>query len=317
MRIVVLDGAAANPGDIDWSAFEKFGEVIVYDVTPPELLVERAKDCEIAITNKTAFTADVIEQLPSLKYIGVLATGYNVIDLEAAREHGIVVTNVPEYSTFATMQHTIALMLELTNCVAIHNEAVKEGRWITSTQFCFWDRSLTEIWNKTIAVVGYGKIGRRVAATCKALGARVVVVPHKMPSSNEDGVTYLSFEEACKEADIITFHCPLTAETKNLVNASSIKTMKDGVLIINAARGPLVNEQDMREALEAGKVGGYAADVISVEPMLKDNPLLGAPNCILTPHTAWAPKETRIRLVEAAADNIQAFIDCKPINVVN
>lgn len=317
MRIVVLDGAAANPGDIDWMAFEEFGEVVVYDVTPPELLVQRVKGFDIAITNKTAFTAEVMDELPDLRYIGVLATGFNVIDLEAARARGITVTNVPEYSTYATMQHTIALMLELTNHVAIHNEAVKSGRWITSKQFCFWDKSLTEIWNKTIAVVGYGKIGRRVAATCTALGANVVIVPHKMPESPEAGVTYMTFEEACSIADIITFHCPLTSETQGLVNKTSISSMKDGVLIINAARGPLVVEADIREALESGKIGGYAADVICTEPMLSNNPLLGAPNCILTPHIAWAPKETRIRLIDAAADNIRAYIDGKPINVVN
>lgn len=317
MKIVILDGAAANPGDIDWKAIEEFGEVIVYDVTPPELLIERAIDAEICITNKTAFTREVIENLPKLKYIGVLATGFNVIDLKAASDHGIVVTNVPEYSTYATMQHTIALILELTNHVGIHNKAVQDGRWITSTQFCFWDCQLMEICGKTVVIVGYGKIGQRVAATCKALGANIVVVPHRMPENPEAGITYMTYEDAIKIADIISFHCPLTPETTGIVNKDTIAAMKNGVLIVNAARGPIVNESDMREALTTNKVGGYAADVISVEPMLETNPLLGAPNCILTPHTAWAPKETRIRLVDAAADNIRAFLNGAPINKVN
>lgn len=319
MKIVILDGSAANPGDISWAPLEKFGEVIAYDVTAPEDVVERVADAEIAITNKTAFTEEIIEKLPKLKYIGVLATGYNVVDLEACSKRGIVVTNVPEYSTFATMQMTIALLLSMTNHVAMHSESVHSGDWVKSPQFCYWNKPLTELWNKTLLVFGFGKIGQQVALTAKALGMRVIAVPHKMPEVKIDsnGVEFMTFEEALPLADFITLHCPLTKETNLLINKETISKMKDGVSIINAARGGLINEADMRESLESGKVSNFAADVVSVEPMKADNPLLGAPNCTLTPHIAWAPKETRERLIKMAADNLEGFISGKVINKVN
>lgn len=319
MKIVILDGSAANPGDISWAPLESYGEVIAYDVTTPEELLERMEGAEVAITNKTPFTRETIEKLPELKYIGVLATGFNVVDLEAAGDHGIVVTNVPEYSTFATMQMTIALLLSMTNHVALHSESVHNGDWVKAPQFCYWNKPLTELWNKTLVVFGYGKIGQHVANTALALGMKVIAVPHKMPENKTaaNGVTFMEFNEAVKLADFITLHCPLTNETEKLINKDSISKMKDGVCIINAARGGLINEKDMREALESGKVASFAADVVSVEPMLPDNPLLGAPNCILTPHIAWAPKETRERLIEAAAENLKAFLSGNPINKVN
>lgn len=319
MKIVILDGSAANPGDISWAPFESYGEVIAYDVTKPEELLERMEGVEVAITNKTPFTRETIEKLPELKYIGVLATGFNVVDLEAAGDHGIVVTNVPEYSTFATMQMTISLLLSMTNHVALHSESVHNGDWVKAPQFCYWNKPLTELWNKTLVVFGYGKIGQHVANTALALGMKVIAVPHRMPENKTapNGVTFMEFDEAVKLADFITLHCPLTNETEKLINKDSISKMKDGVCIINAARGGLINEKDMREALESGKVASFAADVVSVEPMLPDNPLLGAPNCILTPHIAWAPKETRERLIEAAAENLKAFLSGTPINKVN
>lgn len=319
MKIVILDGSAANPGDISWAPLEKFGEVTAYDVTDPEDVVERVSDAEIAITNKTAFTEEIIEKLPKLKYIGVLATGYNVVDLEACSKRGIVVTNVPEYSTFATMQMTIALLLSMTNHVAMHSESVHNGDWVKSPQFCYWNKPLTELWNKTLLVFGFGKIGQQVALTAKALGMRVIAVPHKMPEAKTDsnGVEFMTFEEALPLADFITLHCPLTKETNLLINEETISKMKDGVSIINAARGGLINEADMRAALESGKVSNFAADVVSVEPMKEDNPLLGAPNCTLTPHIAWAPKETRERLIKMAANNLEGFISGKVINKVN
>ncbi len=323
MRIVVLDGSAANPGDIDWNELSSLGELTVYDVTPQELLLERAADAEVAITNKTVFDRDSIEKLPDLKYIGVLATGFNVIDIEAATEKGIVVTNVPEYSTYATMQHTIALLLELTNKVAVHSSAVRAGDWVRCPQFCFWNEPLTELWNKTAVVVGYGRIGRRVAATLSSLGMNVTIVPHRLPSepapagSHESLYRFTTLEEALPTADVVTLHCPLTAETKGIINSRTLASMKKGSLLVNAARGPLVVEQDIRDALESGQLAGYAADVVCCEPMAADNPLLDAPNCVITPHTAWAPRETRARLIKAAADNLRAYMAGQPINRVN
>ncbi|SMC61797.1 glycerate dehydrogenase [Oscillospiraceae bacterium] len=318
MKIVILDGSAANPGDISWEKIERFGDLTVYDVTSPEQLIERAKGAQICITNKTAFTAEVIDQLPDLKYIGVLATGYNVIDLEACTRRGITVTNVPEYSTFATAQMTAALLLELTNNAGLHSDSVMNGDWVRSPQFCYWKRPLTELWNKNAVVFGYGKIGRRVAQIFKALGMNVTAVPHHMPEVKEEGgIRFASKEEAFRDADVISLHSPLTNETKDLINKDSLKGCKDGVIIINAARGPLVNENDIAEALRSGKVAGYGADVVSVEPMKADNPLLTTPNTIITPHTAWAPGETRIRLIDMCADNIEAFLKGEPINKVN
>ena len=318
MKIVILDGSAANPGDISWAPIEKFGDLTVYDVTSPEQLAERAKGADICITNKTAFTEEVIAQLPDLKYIGVLATGFNVIDLPACTKRGITVTNVPEYSTFATAQMTVALLLELTNNTGLHSDSVKDGDWVRSPQFCYWKRPLTELWNKNAVVFGYGKIGKRVAQIFKALGMNVTAVPHRMPDkTEEDGIKFAAWEEAIKTADVISLHSPLTEETKDLINKESLKACKDNVIIINAARGPLVNEEDMAAALKSGKVAGYAADVVSVEPMKADNPLLTSPNTILTPHTAWAPKETRIRLIDMCAENIEAFLKGSPVNKVN
>ena len=318
MKIVILDGSAANPGDISWEKIERFGDLTVYDVTSPEQLIERAKGAQICITNKTAFTAEVIDQLPDLKYIGVLATGYNVIDLEACTRRGITVTNVPEYSTFATAQMTAALLLELTNNAGLHSDSVMNGDWVRSPQFCYWKRHLTELWNKNAVVFGYGKIGRRVAQIFKALGMNVTAVPHHMPEVKEEGgIRFASKEEAFRDDDVISLHSPLTNETKDLINKDSLKICKDGVIIINAARGSLVNENDIAEALRSGKVAGYGADVVSVEPMKADNPLLTTPNTIITPHTAWAPGETRIRLIDMCADNIEAFLKGEPINKVN
>lgn len=323
MKMVILDGSAANPGDLSWSVFEKFGEVICYDVTKKEELIERAKDAEILFTNKTAFTSEDFDNLPKLKYIGVLATGFNVVDLEAASRHGVVVTNVPEYATYATAQMAIALLLELSNKISLHSISVKNGDWIKSPQFCYWNAPLMELCGKTIAVVGMGKIGRRFALIANSLGMNVIGVPHTYKESIDiDGtkISCMKYEDAIKIADVISFHCPLTPETKNLISKEYIDNYKDGVLIINTARGPVANEHDVATALLSGKIGGYAADVISVEPMLEDNPLykiIDNPNLILTPHIAWAPKETRMRLLEVAANNLSAFLDGKPVNQVN
>lgn len=316
MNIVIMDGSAANPGDLNWKPFEALGDVTAYDITPPGKIVEHASGAEAVITNKTPFTEDILDKLPDLKYIGVIATGFNVVDLEACRRRGIAVTNVPEYGTYATAQMAIALLLEFADKVGLHNKDVKDGGWVRSEQFCYWLEPLTELAGKNIAVVGMGKIGSRVALIAEALGMNVLPVPHTIKDPGKE----FTFEDAVKKADVITLHCPLTEETRDLINKDVISKCKDGVTVINAARGALVNEKDMADALVSGKVAGYGCDVVSVEPMAKDNPLLTAPNTIITPHIAWAPKETRARLIEAAANNLKEFMSGKTgadINQVN
>ncbi|MBO7453146.1 MAG: D-2-hydroxyacid dehydrogenase [Clostridiales bacterium] len=323
MRIVILDASAANPGDLSWAPLERFGEVIPYDVTKKEQLIERAQGAEILFTNKTVFEKEDFDKLPDLRYIGVLATGFNVVDLEAAKAHNVCVTNVPEYATFATAQMAIALLLELADKAGIHSASVFDGGWVRSPQFCYTVSPLIELCGKTAVVVGLGKIGRRVCLILNALGMKVIGVPHTMCDSIDiDGVKIecKPLNKALKEADVITFHCPLTNETNGLLSKPLISELKKDVLIINTARGPIVNEEDIVDALLEGKIGGYAADVIMKEPMESSSPLLklkDMPNVVLTPHIAWAPKETRKRLIDAAAANLEAFLNGDPINQVN
>ena len=322
MKIVILDGSAANPGDITWGRLDQLGEVIAYDYTSKDQLIERMQGAECAITNKTVFDAEAFDKLPDLKYIGVLATGYNVIDLKAAKEHGVTVTNVPEYATFATAQMTMALLLELTNLVGLHTASVMNGDWCRSLQFCYFKAPLTELCGKTLHIVGLGKIGRRVAQMAESFGMTVTATPHNTSLSGttqEAGtasVKLLSFEDGIRNADVISLHCPLTEDTREIMNKSSLSLIKPGALLLNCARGPVVNESDVREALDSGLLGGYGCDVVSVEPMREDNPLLGAPNCVITPHIAWTPVETRIRLIDVAADNLEAFLNGNPVNTV-
>ena len=323
MKIVILDGSAANPGDISWGRLEELGEVIAYDYTAKEELIERMQGAECAITNKTVFDREVFESLPDLRYIGVLATGYNVVDLEAARKHGVTVTNVPEYATFATAQMTMALLLELTNLVGLHTESVMNGEWCRSRQFCYFKSPLTELAGKTLHIIGLGKIGRRVARMASSFGMTVTATPHDKSLTGSvkdiDGtpVRFLSLEDGIRNADVISLHCPLTDETKEIINSDTLAGIKRGAILINCARGPVVNENAVRQALDSGLLGGYGTDVVCVEPMLEDNPLHGAPNCVITPHIAWTPVETRIRLIDAAADNLEAFLNGNPINKVN
>lgn len=322
MKIVILDGSAANPGDISWGALEKIGEVTAYDITTKDQLIGRMRGAECAITNKTVFDKEVFDQLPDLKYIGVLATGYNVVDLNAARAHGVTVTNVPEYATFATAQHTMALLLELTNLAGLHSASVMDGEWCRSPQFCYFKSPLTELCGKTLHIIGLGKIGRRVARMASSFGMTVTATPHNnslIGTCIDVGgtpVNCLSFEEGIKKADVISLHCPLTENTKEIINKDSLAMFKPGAFLINCARGPVINESDVRVALDNGSLGGYGADVVCTEPMLEDNPLIGAPNCVITPHIAWTPVETRIRLIEMAAENLKEFISGNPINVV-
>ena len=323
MKIVILDGSAANPGDITWGRLNDLGKVISYDTTAKDQLVGRMQGAECAITNKAVFDKDVFDQLPDLKYIGVLATGYNVVDLEAARQHGVTVTNVPEYATFATAQMTMALLLELTNLVGLHTASVMEGEWCRSKQFCYFKSPLTELCGKTLHIIGLGKIGRRVAVMASAFGMKITATPHDTnligTSVECDGtsVKCLPLEEGIKAADVVSLHCPLTEDTREIINGTSLTWFKKGTFLINCARGPVINESAVREALDSGLLGGYGTDVVCVEPMLPDNPLLGAPNCVITPHIAWTPVETRMRLIDMAADNLEAFLNGEPVNVVN
>lgn len=319
MKMVVLDGFALNPGDLSWDELEKLGELTVYDRTPSDLVIERMKDAEVVLTNKIVITDEILSQCPNLRYIGVLATGYNVVDVKAASKRNIIVTNVPAYSTDAVSQFTIGLLLELCHHIGDHNASVKRGDWTKSPDFCYWNYPLIELAGKTMGIIGFGKIGQGTARIAKALGMKILaynrsIIKDEIISSYGKQV---SFDELLKESDVISLHCPLFPETQGIINKESISKMKDGVMIINTARGPLIVEEDLRDALISGKVAGAAVDVVSTEPIKEDNPLLSAPNIIITPHIAWAPKETRVRLMSIVVENIKAFIQGKPVNTVN
>ncbi|MDR7869520.1 MAG: D-2-hydroxyacid dehydrogenase [Tissierellaceae bacterium] len=322
MKIVVLDGFILNPGDLTWKGFEELGQTVVYDRTSYDpndidLIIERSKDADAILINKTPITREILNSLPNLKYIGVLATGYNVVDIEAAKEKGIVVTNIPTYGTEAVTQMVFALLFELTNHVAEHNKAVKEGQWSEKPDWCFWNKPLMEISGKTIGIIGYGRIGQRVGQVAQAFGMKVLANANRPRRELEnENLKYVELEELYKECDIISLHCPLTETTKGMINKDSINMMKDGVIIINTGRGPLIIEEDLAEALSSGKVKGAGLDVVNVEPIQLDNPLLKQDNCIITPHIAWAPRETRSRLMDIAVDNLKGFINSKPINIV-
>lgn len=306
MKIVVLDGYTLNPGDISWDEFKKLGEVEIYDRTPKDKILERIGNSEIAITNKTPLGRDVFVKLPNLKYIGVLATGYNVVDVDAAKEFGITVTNVPDYGTMAVAQFTFALLLELCNHVWEHNAAVKNGEWTKCADFCFYKYPLIELAGKTLGIIGFGRIGKSVSDIAVAMGMNVLAYSrNRNKVIKNENIRYAQLEELLAESDVISLHCPLTESTRGMINENTIGKMKDGVIIINTARGPLIEEEDLAEALNNGKVAGAAVDVVSAEPIKENNPLLRAKNCIITPHIAWAPKETRERLMKIAAENLK------------
>lgn len=329
MQIVILDGHALNPGDLSWNEFNAFGTVTIYDRTPEDKIVERIGNAEIVITNKVTITDEIMAQCPAMRYIGVLATGYNIIDVDAAKKRNIIVTNIPAYSTKAVAQATFALLFELTNGVHAHNESVQNGAWVKSPDFTYWTHPLTEVAGKTLGIIGFGDIGMRVALIAKSLGMSVIASTRtakkiddfnkKYASLSEDGtpvVKNVSKEEVFAQSDVLSLHCPLTKETENLVNEKTLALMKKSAILINTSRGPLVDENAVKNALQSGKIAGFACDVVSVEPMQKDNPLLGAPNCIITPHVAWAAKETRERLLGIAVKNLKDFLAGNPQNVV-
>lgn len=321
MKIVVLDGYTENPGDISWAPFEKLGELVVYDYTAPSEIFGRLEGVSVCLTNKTCFPKEVLEKLPDLKYIGCLSTGFNVVDVEYCREHGITVTNIPEYATFATAQMTIALLLEIANKAGHHSDLVHEGVWTRGRDFCFWDGPLTELYGKTLGLFGFGKIASRVSRIASALGMKVLAcrrseITEEMRKADPQ-VTFTDEETLWKESDVISFHCPLTPATTSLVNEKAISKMKDGVILINTSRGPVLDEAAVAKALKSGKVAALGADVVSVEPIREDNPLLTSPNTVLTPHIAWAPKETRLRLMDVAAGNLSSYLKGSPVNVVS
>ena len=318
MDIVVLDGFTENPGDLSWEGLAQFGKLTVYDRTPADKVVERIGNAKAVFTNKTPILADTIKQCPGLEYIGVLATGYNNIDIVAARDRAILVSNIPAYGTDSVAQYTIALLLELCHHIGEHSECVKAGEWTNNQDWCFWKHPLVELAGKTFGIIGLGRIGRRTAEIAHALGMTVLACD-EYPNKICKGVMvqYVSLEELFACADVISLHCPLLPSTQGMINRHTIAKMKDGVKIINTSRGSLIVEDDLKEALDNGKVSGAAVDVVSTEPINKDNPLLTARNIIITPHIAWAPRESRQRLMMTAVENLRQYINGKPQNIVN
>ena len=317
MKIVILESKAVNPGDLSWDPIRQFGDVTVYDRTPAEEAVNRIGNADIILINKTPITAEVLDSCPNLKLICVEATGYNVVDCVAAQERGVTVCNVPAYGTDSVAQFTFALLLEMCNRVGLHDISVHGGDWCSSPDFCYWKTPQMELAGKTIGIIGFGMIGRAVAKIANAFNMNVLAYNRSRCAEGEALGEYVDLDTLLSKSDIISLHCPMTEQTKEIINAATISKMKDGVILLNAARGGLVNETDLTAALKAKKLRGFGADVVSVEPITPDNPLLSAPNCILTPHMAWAPVEARQRIINITVSNIQAFLDGNPINVVN
>lgn len=316
MKIIVLDGYGLNPGDLSWSGMEALGDLTVYDRTSPSELLERSVGAEVLITNKTLITAEDMSALPQLKYIGVLATGYNVVDIDAAKSRGIVVTNIPAYSTSSVAQMVFAHLLNITQRVGYYADENKQGRWTNSADFCYWDTPLVELDGKKMGIVGFGNIGQATARIAQAFGMEVCVVTSKEQSALPAGMKKMELDELFASCDVVSLHCPLTSTTKEMVNANRLKLMKPQAILINTGRGPLINEQDLADALNEGRIAAAGLDVLSVEPSQKDNPLLGAKNCFITPHIAWATKEARTRLMNIAVENLKAYQEGHIINNV-
>ncbi|MET3697003.1 glycerate dehydrogenase [Bacillus oleivorans] len=322
MKMVVLDGYTTNPGDLTWEGFEKYGQLTVYDRTTFNKdeefkILKNIGDSEIVFTNKTPITKNILDHVSNLKYIGVLATGYNVVDIKAAMENGIVVTNIPNYGTQTVAQMTFALLLELCNRVGTHHEEVKRGAWSKSLDWCFWNYPLVELSGKTIGIIGYGRIGQAVGKIAQAFGMKVLAFNRSKNSLLEnESVKYVKLDRLFQESDVISLHCPLTEETKEIINSNTISKMKETVMIINTARGPLIDEVALAVALNKGRIAGAALDVVAIEPINNDNPLLTARNSIVTPHISWASKEARKRLMDIALTNLESFLNKEPVNVI-
>ncbi|MCC5839403.1 MAG: D-2-hydroxyacid dehydrogenase [Opitutales bacterium] len=315
-KIVVLDGQPLNPGDLHWTEVEAMGETTIYERTAREDIVPRADGADCVFTNKTPLDRTTLEALSCLRFIGVLATGYNIVDVAAAKERGIVVTNVPAYGTASVAQHVFALLLELTQQVGHHAETVRSGRWMESLDFCYWDHPLIELEGLTMGIVGFGSIGKAVARLAQVFGMNVLIHSRRPPPELPADIRWVDVDTLFRESDVVSLHCPLTPETEGLVNAARLATMKPGAFIINTGRGPLVVEADLAEALNSGRIAGAGLDVLSVEPPKAGNPLLHARNCFITPHIAWATRAARARLMRIAAANLRAFLAGAPVNVV-
>lgn len=320
MKIVVLDGHTLNSGNLSWNELSALGDLKIYDrtsFTDAEEIISRIGDAEIVFTNKTPLTKKILDSC-NVKYIGVLATGYNIVDIAAAKQLNITVTNIPNYSTQATAQFAMALLLEICNRVGHHNQAVHEGRWANSPDFSFWDYSLIELADKTMGIIGYGRIGQTTGKLAQAFGMKVIAFsPSREVGTKLDGCSFVDLDELFKTSDVIALHCLLNSSTQGIICKKNIAKMKDGVIIINNGRGGLIVEEDLREALDSGKVLAAGVDVVSTEPIKADNPLLGAKNCFITPHISWASKESRERLMSIAANNLKAWLAGKPVNVIN
>lgn len=313
MKICILDGYSLNPGDLDWSPVERLGDVTLFDRTPADKIVERAADADIVLTNKVPFSADTLRQLPRLRFICVLATGYNIIDTEAAARQGVVVANIPAYSTMSVAQMAFAHILNITNHVASYAREVADGKWTNCPDFCFWDSALTELAGKTMGIVGLGNTGMATARIAVAMGMKVVALTSKSADTLPEGITPAPLDDVLASADVVSLHCPLTPSTRHLINAASIAKMKPSAILINTGRGPLVDEQAVADALNGGRLAAFGADVLSQEPPRGDNPLLSARNCFLTPHIAWATLEARTRLMSTATENVRQFIAGEPV----
>ena len=317
MKLVILDGHAVNPGDLSWDRFRQFGALTVYERTPEGDAAAHIGDADVVMTNKTPITAQLLDACPNVKLICVLATGYNVVDCTATAERGIPVCNVPDYGTASVAQFTFALLLELCHRVGLHDQAVHNGDWTACPDFCFWNTHQTELAGKTLGIIGFGRIGQAVAKIASAMGMQVLAYSHSRRSGLESIAHYVDLETLLQQSDVISLHCPLTAENTGMINRQTIFQMKDGVILLNTARGGLLAEQDVADALRSGKIRAAAVDVVSYEPIRADNPLLTAPNCIITPHMAWAPIESRKRILDCTVQSIRGFLERKPINTVN
>ncbi len=318
LKFVVLDSFALNPGDLSWDWLKLLGECEIYDRTPKDKILERCMGADVILTNKTPLTRETLSKLDTLKYIALLSTGYNVVDCECAKEMGVPVSNIPAYSTGAVAQLTFSLILEITNAVGIHSESVRNGEWANCPDFCYWKTPLTELCGKTLGIVGFGQIGQAVADIAEAFKMKVIAVSgHETDQSHRKNFSWTDMDTLAKSSDIISFHCPLTEKTTGLVNEEFIAKCKDGAIIINTSRGPVVDDKALADALNRGKLRAAGLDVLTVEPPEKDNPLLSAKNCFITPHIAWAGFETRERLMNILEENVKAYLNGNPQNVVN
>ncbi|HEX8278163.1 MAG TPA: D-2-hydroxyacid dehydrogenase [Segetibacter sp.] len=318
MKIVILDGYTLNPGDLSWDELKKLGDVVIHDRTPADKVVERAKDAEIVFTNKTPIGEEALNQLSSLKYIGVLATGYNIVNTEVAKANGIIVANVPGYGTTSVVQLTFALLLELCLHVQRHSDSVMEGKWAKSADWCYWDYPLVELSGKTIGIIGFGRIGQQVGDVATAFGMNIIGNSrHWTDQSKRPNFKWAEIPELLAQSDVVSIHCPLFPETKGLINKESLKNMKSSAFLLNTSRGPIIVDEDLADALNNDVIAGAGIDVLSAEPPSEENPLFTAKNCIITPHIAWATKEARARLLNTTVSNLSAFLQGNPVNVVN